>query len=349
MQPSAPLESEENPRMQAMRSFITCQGMLGAKIEPLALDASFRRYYRIMSGADTMVLMDAPPEHERIDQYVKIARFLNANRYSAPSILGEDQDNGFLLLEDLGDNLFSKILREQNASEEEMYKAAVDVLIAWHRNPMFHKSEEGIHLGEYDISTLILEVSLFTDWFLPMTLGKEKANALRSDFLQIWKAILSKDTPTTDMYVHRDFHTDNLIWLKNRAEHKRVGLLDFQDALWGDTAYDMASLLEDARRDVSSTLAEEMIAYYLKNTGANERKWRTHYTVLAAQRNTKIIGIFSRLKLRDKKDRYLSYLPRVWGYLEKDLTHPALAPLKEWIDMHVPVEMRTQHADSESV
>lgn len=326
-------------RSQQISQFLAQHGHGESQLFPLAGDASFRRYIRILAKDKThYMLMDAPPEKENIRPYVAAADYLCRQGFSAPRIIAGDATQGFLLLEDLGDDSFTRLLAAQPQREEELYRAAVDVLAAWRshaaKNGFYDVSE--MSLRAYDSSLLLEEVKLFADWYLPQVLGAAKAAELRVEYLTLWHDILTHAADLArDQWVHRDFHADNLMWLPQRQGAARVGLLDFQDGVIGDAAYDLVSLLEDARRDVPPALASQMIDYYLSQTGMAPEMFYANYALLGAQRNSKIIGIFARLAVRDGKPNYLNFLPRVWAHLERDLSHPLLASLKQWLDRHV--------------
>jgi aminoglycoside/choline kinase family phosphotransferase len=192
----------------------------------------------------------------------------------------------------------------------------------------------------YDSTVYLREISLFSDWFLPQALGADAATALRDGYVTLWRDLLEQASLAQSVLVHRDYHADNLLWQPHAQGIARVGMLDFQDALMGDAAYDMVSLLEDARRDVAETTVNACLQRYIAESGEDAENFLRRYAVLGAQRNAKIIGIFTRLAVRDGKPHYLHYLPRVWQHFERDLQHPALAPLKAWVDAHVPANMR---------
>jgi aminoglycoside/choline kinase family phosphotransferase len=191
-------------------------------------------------------------------------------------------------------------------------------------------------LPPYDDAVLAREAALVRQWWMPAA-GAEPSADLAAEF----DALVAESTvavaPCRDVLVLRDYHAENLIWLPERIGAARVGLLDYQDALAGHAAYDLVSLLEDARRDTSPDLREAMIRRYLdRHPGLHGAAFRAAYAALGAQRNLKIVGIFARLAIRDGKPRYLSLIPRVWGHLQSDLAHPALAPLRDWVARHVP-------------
>lgn len=330
----------EPERLKQVRDFLDAHKFSGAELLPLAGDASFRRYIRVRKPGAHAMLMDAPPQKENSAPYLAVASYLYAQGYSVPAILAHDLKAGLLLLEDLGNDLFTLELQKQNGvSEQALYEAAIDVLAQWHGRPPL-ANPRALPLPLYDHALLMQEAKLFSDWYLPQIMGKEAAAGAGAEYLRLWEVILKNIPLATDSFVHRDYHADNLMWLPAREGVRRVGLLDFQDAVYGDAAYDVVSLLEDARRDVPPELAQAMLDRYLSAAGADRRRFMTAYAILGAQRNSKIVGIFVRLAARDNKYAYLNYLPRVWRHLENDLAHPALAELKAWMDKHVSAQWR---------
>jgi aminoglycoside/choline kinase family phosphotransferase len=321
-------------RAQQLADFVG-QHVEFPELFPLAGDASFRRYIRIKHAAGSYMLMDAPPVKEDITPFMTICNHLHEAGFSAPRMIASDAAQGFLLLEDLGDDTFSRLLRADISREEDYYAAAVDVLAAWHNGAM-----PADHLPPYDNELLMREIGLFSNWFLPQLLDGDVLAAAQASYEALWSGLLAVAPLATDQFVHRDYHADNLMWLPARVDVQRVGLLDFQDAVAGDAAYDLVSLLEDARRDVPAALASTMIARYLKKTGVDAERFSFAYALLAAQRNSKIVGIFTRLAARDGKAHYLDFLPRVWGHLSRDAEHPALGALKSWLQTYVPEEKR---------
>ncbi|HQA18580.1 MAG TPA: phosphotransferase [Novosphingobium sp.] len=309
-------------------AFLDAAGWGGAAIEPLAGDASFRRYFRIRrDGGKTAMLMDAPPPHEDPQPFLRAAKWLDANGLRAPRILAEDAPRGLVLLEDFGEVRMREYLDSWPADEREIYTAAIDALIELHRLPA------GPFL-DYSMSEYVREAKLLTEWYCP-------AQGLTVDgpgYVAAWEQVLAQMLPRQrpGVVVLRDYHAENIMLLGSLADQ---GLLDFQDALNGHPAYDLVSLLQDARRDVSPELEAEMFDYYVGKTGAGEH-FLADYARLGAQRNAKIVGIFVRLWKRDGKPRYLNYIPRVWAHLERDLAHPALEPVARWFDANVPGHLR---------
>lgn len=324
-------------RSGAMDTFLSRSGWHGATRVKLAADASFRRYERVTHDGRVAVLMDAPPPLENVRPFISVTEHLQRYQLSVPRILAMDVESGFLLLEDLGNASFTKLLREQPARESELYAAATDALVK-----ISHESQrdEAVHLPMYDLPVYLREAGLFAEWFLPQVVGIDRARSLRDEWVELWERIINSSTLQKNCLVHRDYHADNLFWLIDQQGHRAVGLLDYQDALWGDSAYDLASLLEDARRDVDAGTVNACLQQFIEKTGQNETDFMTRYALLAAQRNAKIIGIFARLAVRDGKAHYLDYLPRVWGHFMGDLKHPLLDPIAAFVEKHVPVNAR---------
>lgn len=291
-------------------------------------DASFRHYERIKAGNDDYILMDAPPEKEDVRPFVKVDEILLGLGLSAPKIVAKDIEKGFLLLEDLGNNKFNHLFKSAPAREEELYKLAVDVLAE------IYAKRKKFDVPEYNREKLLTEAQLYTDWYLPL-FEKDKANEkIKQEYSAIIERVIDKLKLPNDVIVLRDYHADNLMLLEDRKASQKVGLLDFQDALMGNVTYDLVSLLEDARRDVPKNIQQSMIDYFLKVTGnkINKAELLNDYHILGAQRNLKIIGIFSRLKVRDGKEVYLPLIPRVKAYLKQDLQHESLKELKDFLE-----------------
>ncbi|HPB21554.1 MAG TPA: phosphotransferase [Novosphingobium sp.] len=310
-----------------VEAFLATAGWNDAVIEPLAGDASFRRYFRIRRGERTAMLMDAPPPHEDPQPFLRAAKWLDANGLRAPHILAEDAARGLVLLEDFGDVRVREYLDEWAEDERAVYMAAIDALTELHRLP------PGPFL-DYSMQEYLREARLLVDWYCP-------AQSLYVDgpgYTAAWESALSPMLPRQrpGVTVLRDYHAENIMLL---GSLQKQGLLDFQDALVGHPAYDLVSLLQDARRDVSPQLEAEMFDYYVTQTGEGS-DFLADYARLGAQRNAKIVGIFVRLWKRDGKPKYLSYIPRVWALLERDLAHPALAPVAAWFDANIPAELR---------
>jgi len=313
--------------------FLASCGWRGAEILPLAGDASFRRYFRVVDGSRSAVLMDAPPPHEDPRPFIAVAEWLASVGLSAPEILARDLERGLLLLGDFGDWRLRDWLDDNPDGERELYERATDVLIHLHRHPAMPG------LPEHGLDQWLAEVKLFTDWYCP-AVGIEVDQA---SYQQAWTEVLQPvaDDGLGPVTVLRDYHAENIMLVSERQGVEHFGLLDFQDALAGHPAYDLASVLEDARRDVTPTIERTMIDRYVAASGQGEAFERAYWT-LAAQRNTRILGVFTRLWKRDNKPSYRRYQPRMWGLLERDLAQPQLQPLREWFDTNVAPEHRRE-------
>ncbi len=265
--------------------------------------------------------MDAPPDKEDILCFIKIANHLQNLGVSAPTILGQDSENGFALVDDLGDQTFTRLLAS-GSDEAKLYRDAIDVLIGLHKHP----DATRIELGQYDFSCFAEEVSLFTEWYLPELSGEMPDAEKTDEFLSLWQNVFESLPDIGTTLVLRDYHVDNLIMFK-----KHCAVLDFQDALTGSPAYDLVSLLEDARRDIDSSVANQSLAqYFAALPNCDKEDFALHYAVWGAQRHCKVAGIFSRLWRRDNKPHYLQHLPRVMPLLFRNLSHPALSHIKDW-------------------
>ena len=320
-------------RGRQCRAFLTRAGWGDAAHAPLAGDASARRYARLTQGDATAVLMDDPSPGESVSAFVRIAHLLRGMRYSAPQILAADEGQGFALLEDFGDDSFSALLAgPAPASLERMlYEAATDFLIDLHRQ----RVPSG--LRRYDADWMLDDAKLF----LESIAGDAAGASVKMAFEAAWRGPLGEAAAGPQALCLRDFHAGNLMWLPTRGGGGdglgRVGLLDFQDARSGPTAYDLVSLLQDARRDLGAGLEAAMVTRYLHAaSGLDETAFRAAYAILGAQRAVRIIGVFHRLARRDGKPAYLAHLPRVWGHLDGNLGHPALAPVRAWFERCCP-------------
>jgi aminoglycoside/choline kinase family phosphotransferase len=360
--------------------FLRRSGWGDADVTPLPRDASSRHYARLRLDGRGALLMDqprdseAPPspeiagelERQVLDyntvarlagadtrRFQAVAEYLQGSGLAAPQIYAADHHRGFVILEDFGDGLFADVLAD-GGDEYELYRAAVEVLAKLHAEPAPVRLAAGMPLHDYDEAAMLAETDLLTEWLLPLALGRIATAAERGEHRALWRAALDGIAGHDKVLVHRDYHAQNLIWMPARAGLDRVGLIDFQDAVAGSRAYDLISLTEDARRDVSPQLAERSTAHYLaamrsQSRPLDEARFRTEMAVMAAQRNAKIVGIFARLYRRDGKPRYLALLPRVWGHLERDLAHPALAGLRAWYDRTIPKERRLPFAEKETL
>ena len=326
------MASTMNPPVHAPE-FLAASGWGGAEILPLAGDASFRRYFRVVEGERSAVLMDAPPPHEDPRPFIAVAEWLASVGLSAPQILARDLDRGMLLLGDFGDWRLREFLDEDPARETELYELATDVLVHLHQ----HAPMPG--LKPHGLDQWLEELKLFTDWYCPAVGIDVDAES----YVEAWKEVLVPvaNDGMSPVTVLRDYHAENVMLVQGREGVAHFGLLDFQDALAGHPAYDLASVLEDARRDVPPAIEQAMIDRYIAATGHGGAFERA-YWALAAQRNTRILGVFTRLWKRDSKPHYRQFQPRMWGLLERDLSEPHLTPVRAWFDANIAPEHRRE-------
>ena len=275
-----------------------------------------------------MASRDAPPPNEDPQPFLRAARWLDSNGMRAPIILAEDADRGLVLLEDFGDTRMRDYLDQWPQDEREIYTGAVDALVALHSLPPGP-------FRDYSMSEYQREARLFIEWYCQSQDLSVDADGWKRAWEDVMRHVLPGQKP--GVTVLRDYHAENIMLLGALGDQ---GLLDFQDALVGHPAYDLVSLLQDARRDVSVETEAEMFDYYVRKIGAESDAFLADYARLGAQRNAKIVGIFVRLWQRDGKPRYLDLIPRVWALLERDLSHPALAPVAAWFDANIPARLR---------
>ena len=258
--------------------------------------------------------------------------------FSAPKIIAEDPERGFLLLEDMGDDTYTRVLAD-GGDTRTLYSLAIDTLI--HLHELSAPSNIPDDTPAYDMDALLKEVMLFVDWYLPAMTGHTTDASQSTTYEAAWRNAFIEIANTKETLVLRDYHVDNLMWLPDRNGTERCGLLDFQDALLGSRAYDVMSLIEDARRDIPDVIREEMIRRYLDAfPDINSANLRRDIAILGAGRHAKVIGIFTRLSERDGKSQYLHHISRVWRLLERDLMHPSLGDVAEWFDQNVPHDLR---------
>ncbi len=305
--------------------FLANLGWGEGDVLPLAGDASFRRYFRVADHGRSAILMDAPPPHEDPRPFINVAEWLCAHGFPAPAIIGKDLDQGLVLIEDFGDARMRETVDAAPESLLRLYEAAVDILIRL-------RGEPAGPWRAYDRPELHREANLLVEWYCP-------AVGLTVDiagYTAAWEDVFEHALAAEPVTVLRDYHAENLMLIGGT---EALGLLDFQDALAGHPAYDLVSLLQDARRDVEPEIEAAMLDRYHRVTGVGD-DFDNAYRVLGAQRNAKIVGIFTRLWQRDGKPRYPAMCPRVWRYLNADLDHPALAPVKAWFDANIPADKR---------
>jgi N-acetylmuramate 1-kinase len=347
-------------RMAAVRQFIAENGFSEALRARLKGDASTRIFERLAVGERHVILMnsprrpDGPPVRDgkpynviahladNVIPFVAMAKGLRQHGFSTPEIYHADLDQGLLLVEDLGDE--QVVAGEPPAPVRERYEAAVDALLALHEQPLpdvLPAAPQVEHrIPYYDMNAFLIEAELLLDWFLPR-LNASMPDSERESFRALWRDLLQPAIDASPTWVLRDFHSPNLLWLPKRSDIARLGLLDFQDAVMGPAAYDLASLLQDARVDVPEQTELALLGRYVRgrrqsDAGFDSARFIRIYVTLAAQRASKILGIFARLDLRDRKPQYLRHMPRVWGYLQRSLSHSALDALNAWYIAHVP-------------
>jgi N-acetylmuramate 1-kinase len=356
-------------RIAMVRSFLDEAGFGTAERRRMQGDASTRIFERLKLDGVPAILMNAPrrPDGppvrdgkpysaiahlaEDIVPYVALAAALRAQGFSAPAIMHADLDHGLLVMEDLG--VDRVVTDDPPAPIAARYAAAVDLLAALHGRKVPETLPVAPHLDyrlpRYELTTFLIEAELLLDWYLAKAGSKgtdaKDINILRKEFVALWSKALKPALDAPPTWVLRDYHSPNLLWLEDRKDIARIGVLDFQDALIGPAAYDVASLLQDARVDVPESLEMTLLGQYVRarmsQSAEQGQQFDTAnfmllYATLAAQRATKILGIFARLERRDGKPQYLRHMPRLWNYLQRSLAHPALAPLKDWYAVNVP-------------
>jgi hypothetical protein len=346
-------------RIAAMRRFLDRTGYGRATRRRIQGDASTRSYERLTRDGATYIFMNSPKRPdgpavrdgkpysaiahlaENVTPFIAMAHALRGRGFSAPAVFAADRESGLLVIEDLGEELF--VEGDPPAPIEARYEAATDLLADLHGDtpPAIVPVEPGVdyQLPHYDMEAFLIEAELLLDWYLPK-LGVKINDIKRNAFRSHWQELLLPLTTGVQTWVLRDFHSPNLLWLPEREGIARVGLLDFQDAVMGPAAYDLASLLQDARVDVPEMMEIALLSRYVRarmRKGAFEASdFARGYATLAAQRASKILGIFARLERRDHKPQYLRHMPRVWNYLQRSLAHPDLAPLAAWYRTNVP-------------
>ncbi len=324
-------------RARLIVDFLEAQGWAAGTRRPLAGDASFRHYERLTRGQKRAVLMDAPPPQENVRPFIAIDRLLAGAGLAVPAIYGADEEAGLLLLEDMGDDTYTRLLAK-GESETRLYELAVDLLIELHRRLPIEKLA-GVPV--FEEATALRQVKLLLEWYWPATQGLPAPAAALVAFEAAWRSVLALWHQAPRGLVLFDFHVDNLMLLAGRSGLAAVGLLDFQDAMVGPRAFDLVSLIDDARRDVPAELGAALMARYMAAFPDLDRAaFTAAYAASGAQRHTRILGTFTRLCRRDGKPGYLAFIPRVWRQLEARLAHPALAPLADWFARHLPPERR---------
>lgn len=319
-------------REAARQDFIAEQGWSDADIQPLTPDASFRSYARLVRNNDSRMLMDAPPSHENLRAYLDVTAHLRQMGLRVAETFGIDEQSGFAMIEDMGDDTFTRLLQSGH-DELPLYLLAVDVLKALHSHP----NALTLDLPPYDIAALLREAELFVDWFVPACRGSVVTGAEKEDFMTAWGRALSQVAGARDALVLRDYHVDNLMIVGGLDGVHNCGLLDYQDALIGSRAYDLVSLVEDARRDISPEVYLASVARYVDGMPEGEQaNLLRDMALLGAQRHAKVAGIFIRLSKRDAKPIYLKHIPRVLRLMKKCLEHEALSEVRTSIERMIP-------------
>jgi aminoglycoside/choline kinase family phosphotransferase len=280
--------------------------------------------------------------------FVAIGTYLRQCGLRAPEIFAFDVARGLILLEDIGDTGFKPLLEGQDPGGDiarTLYSAAIEVLADFHRHEVPSvlpvAGAAPYALPAYEPSAMTIEVGLLLDWYAPSLLGRDIAQDQREKFSDIWAALLQECHPDAPVLVMRDYHSPNLHWFEAEKGIARIGVIDFQDGLAGHPAYDVASLLQDARRDVPPQLRSDLLNHYMDLRPSLDRaEFERAYAIIGTQRLTKILGIFARLWKRDGKSDYLVHIPRLWSYLEASLEHPSLKEYKAWIDQNIPPKDR---------
>lgn len=310
-----------NHRAKIIDCFLEDAGWGQSIKSPVAGDASNRNYLRLTKASgECAILMDAPPDRNAsVDPFVKIAQHLRSIGLSAPTVFDQDVKSGLLLLEDLGDRVFASTLAKHPQFETEFYEVAIDVLVR------LFNTDAPVDLEEMNPKALAKMTEVTFDWYVE----DENSKCEKADFFPLFDNILSNILGSTAGLTLRDFHAENLIWMPGRQGVARAGLIDFQDALVGHPAYDLVSLLQDARRDVPPHLERKMVSRFIDLTGQDSQDFQAAYCALGAQRNLRIIGIFARLCIHSGRPDYITLIPRVWTYLIRDLQHPSLTSARD--------------------
>ena len=347
-------------RLRTLREFLNRAGFAKARRRRMAGDASIRSYARLIGDDGVFILMNMPKRPdgpavyhgksysaavhlaEDVKPFVAIGNGLHDRGFSAPAIHHADLEAGFLITEDFGTELF--VAGDPPTPIPERYEAATDMLAALHRLNLPEKlpltPQIDYPVPIFDIDARLIEIGLMLEWYLPDR-AVPVTQPLRAEFIALWREILQRPAAAPKTWVLRDFHSPNLIWLSQRSGLARVGTIDFQDAVLGPAAYDLVSLLQDARIDVAETLELTLFSRYIKarreaDAHFDPATFAALYAIMSAQRNTRLLGTFARLNRRDGKPHYLKHQPRIFDYLSRSLSHPELKPLRAWYAAHVP-------------
>ncbi|MGB0908024.1 MAG: aminoglycoside phosphotransferase family protein [Maricaulaceae bacterium] len=353
-------------RSKKTSEFLAANGWGKADRTPVPGDASTRRYERLTMGGERAVLMDAPraaeapgePEGASVEDrralgynalarlagpdpaaFVCIASELTRRGFSAPNILAADLDEGFILLEDFGQDVYARVVSDDPSQEALLYKAAVDTMAAIYRSTFPHimsHQRTTWHAREYDSAALLAETDLCLDWYVKDA-DREISEGARAEFYGLWEEAFKVLGAHASGFALRDFHAENLFWLPERQAVSRVGLIDFQDGLFVHPAYDLASFIEDIRRDVSPDLTDVLISRFCEKAMLkDDADFRAAYAVMGAQRNTKLLGFPIRADLKFGKPQYRALMPRIKRHFQNSLSHPVLADVKAWFEKNIP-------------
>ncbi|MEO0392522.1 MAG: phosphotransferase [Pseudomonadota bacterium] len=329
-----PMQTDD-PRAPLREAFLHQNLDPTAQLEALPADASFRRYFRVTHTDRTLLVMDAPPTHENLPAYIVVDDYLRQHGFAAPEIIATDLDHGFALIEDFGDQTYTRLLAA-GGDEYALYGLAIDVLADLHQKPM---PDADSSILAYDQPSLLAEAALFVDWYWDYVMGTAPSAFQYQQFMSMMGRVMGDVAQRRECLVLRDYHVDNLMLRADQPAGSvdSCGLLDFQDARLGARAYDLMSLLEDARRDVSDELTQAMWDRYLAQaTPADRAQFDADYRALAVGRHAKILGIFVRLNRRDGKDKYLQHLPRIAQWLARSLDHPSMDEVRSFLDAECP-------------
>jgi len=320
------------------RNFLAKNGLADCTLKTIKSDASFRKFFRVQHKEKNkkFILVSSPPSKENNTEYIKTSKLFFKIGLSVPKVTDYDKKKGLFLIEDFGNNTYSKYLKD-GFSEHKLYNLAVENLIYLQKNSYSFLKKK----TKYTNKKFIDEIKLFLLWYWPAIFKEKPKETIIYSFLKIWKDLLMIVMQSKQVIVHRDFHIDNLFFLKDRRGIQQCGIIDFQDAVVGPQAYDLVSLLEDARRNVNKRICNQMYTKFVNTLNKKDRqKFKKEYQILATNRHIKVIGIFTRLFIRDRKKEYLKHIPRLWNLLEKNLKSKHLLNLKLWFDEYLPKKYR---------
>jgi len=315
-------------------------------IQPIAGDASFRTFYRLTLGKSTKIVVLAKKEkYKNLIAYSTINQFLRKNKILAPKLYTQNFSKGYIIIEDFGNLSFYKILLKTK-NRLTVYKKLVDLLLKIQKikpKQKLKNIDKSLHkINKYSNKYLFKESNLFFDWYLPMFLSKKKALGVKVKSNKILLKLYNKLNFSNSYFVHRDYHVQNLMKVG-----KKIGVIDSQDALIGNPAYDLVSLIDDVRIKTSKKLKNQIYSYYLKKNSkiskVNPGDFSEDFNILSVQRSLKIIGIFSRLFLRDKKKQYLNYIPYTWQLLEMRMSSKIFSELKNILKENVPNKLKKNY------